>query len=112
MFIAIGVLIWLNPDMAAFESYVEDRSEEILLRETGDTGFGRFLSEIGGALAGTFVEGITEHNDYFLFSTYTLDFDGEEDEGEEWRFLGIGGQFIELERPEAIHRDEPEGKGN
>ncbi len=88
-----------NPQMDQFQDFARERSEELVLRETGDTNVGRFLANVGGGLAGAFVDDITERNNYVLFSTYTI---GSNDDGDNdsWRFLGVGGQFIELERPE------------
>ena len=93
-------LAWFNPSMDAFKGFVELRSERILQEEAGDSVLGRALAGAGGALAGAYVDRITERNNYVFFSTYTIDFDDEED-GDEWRFLGIAARFIELQAPEA-----------
>lgn len=98
--LAVIALAIFNPGMDDFRLFVTDRAEEMILQEAGDTALGRALSGAGGSLAGQYVDRITERHNYILFSTYTIDFDGRESEEERWRFLGLAGQFLELERPE------------
>ena len=94
-----------NPDMDTFKLFINEQSERILLHEAGDSEVGQVLSGVGGALAGAFVERITEHNNYLLFSTYTIDLDGAEEDEDEWKFLGIAGQFVEMQRPASLQED-------
>ncbi len=103
--LAALALVLLNPSMDDFKVFVESRSEQLLLNETGDSAFGRALSSIGSSLAGTFVDRVTTRNTYGLFSTYTVDLDGPDEAGEEWRFVGIGGRFLEIDRPESMEKD-------
>jgi hypothetical protein len=100
LIVLLIALAWFNPGMDAFKEYVETRSERILEKEAGDSALGRALAGAGGALAGAYVDRITERTNYVLFSTYTIDFDDEED-GDEWRFVGIAGRFIELHEPDT-----------
>lgn len=100
--LAIVLLFALNPDMEDFKQFVEERSEKSLLTKTGDSELGLMLSSIGSSLAGGFVDRITDRKDYILLSTYQIDLGGRNETEDGWRFLGIGGQFIELERPEAL----------
>ena len=95
-------LLWLNPGMDEFREFVGERSEELLLNEAGDTAIGRALSTLGGSLAGSYVDRITEHNNYFLFSTYRIDLDGGAADEEEWAFLGVLGFFIETDAPATV----------
>ncbi|SRR5690554_6923476 len=104
MILAIIALMYFNPDMDDFRLFVEDRSEQFLLEETGDDAFGRALSGIGSSLAGTFVDRITTRRNFFVFSTYTIDLDGPQEEGNEWRFVGIAGRFLTTEEPEGLRR--------
>ena len=110
LIVAVIALLWLNPGMPEFQDYMELRSEELLLNETGDTALGRALSSLGGSLAGSYVDRITERTNYFLFSTYTVDLDGPDETGQEWEFLGIGGTFVETDAPEAV--EERRARGN
>ena len=104
--VLLAVLAFTNPGMDEFKDFAEAQSEQLLLRETGDTGLGRFLSRLGGSLAGSLVDRVTERANYGVASVYTIDLDPEVAEGDEWRFLGIAGQFLELERPDELQADE------
>ena len=105
--LAVIALLWFNPDMEDFATFVEAQSEKIVVQETGEGRLGRALGRIVGGLAGANVDRVTERDNYFVFSTYTLDLDGTESTANDWRFLGIAGQFFELHRPEDLRRDEP-----
>lgn len=100
--LAVIALALLNPGMDDFRLFMESNAEEIILRETGDTALGRVLSGAGGSLAAEVVDRVTDRRNYFVFSTYTIDFDGAESDDEDWRFLGIAGRFVELDRPQSI----------
>jgi hypothetical protein len=102
LIIVVLALIWFNPDMADFKGFVGTQSERLLQHETGESELGGLLSQAGGALAGAFVDRIADRDNYLLFSTYTIDFDGAEADANEWRFLGIAGFFLELQQPEAL----------
>lgn len=98
---AVALAIF-NPGMDEFRLFIGDRAEQIIADETGDSVLGRALSGTGGSLASQYVARITERDNYILFSTYTIDLDGRESDEEHWSFLGIAGQFLELERPGAV----------
>lgn len=108
LILAVLALLWLNPSMDDFQTFVELKSEELLLGETGDNALGRALSSLGGSLAGSYVDRITERTNYFVFSTYTIDLDGAEAQGEEWEFIGIGGRFLQLDAPESVEERQAE----
>jgi hypothetical protein len=95
-------LAWFNPGMADFKRFVETESERLLLQEVGDGALGRVLSDVGSSLAGSYIDRVTERDNYVFFSRYTIDLDGADAEGEEWRFLGIAGRFIEMEQPASV----------
>jgi len=97
----LGGLIATNPGMDAFATFVGEQSERILRNETGDTPLGRVIAGAGAGLASSYVDRVTTRQSYLLFSTYTLDLSGTPNDGDyDWRFLGIGGQFIELDHPD------------
>jgi hypothetical protein len=100
--LAVIALAFLNPSMDDFALFAETHAENLILQETGDTMLGRALSGAGGNLAGEYVKRITERDNYLIFSTYTIDFDGSDSDEEDWEFLGIAGRFVELERPESM----------
>lgn len=97
----LGGLVVTNPGMDAFATFVGEQSERILRAETGDTPLGRVIAGAGADLASSYVDRVTTRQGYLLCSTYTLDLDGTPDDSDhDWRFLGIGGQFIELDHPD------------
>lgn len=100
LILAIIALTLFNPDMEDFQFFVETQTEELIRDQIGESPLSEALSELGSGLASDHVDEITERRNYFIFSTYTIDFDGETNRGGEWRFLGLAGQFLELERPE------------
>lgn len=100
--LGVIALAIFNPGMDTFRVFIGERAEQIIVDETGDSSLGRALSEAGGSLAGQYVDRITERDNYIIFSTYTIDLDGRDSDEEQWSFLGIAGQFLELERPDAI----------
>ena len=103
LLILVAVLLAIfNPDMNEFKTFVRDRAELLLQRETGESALGRALSGAGAGLVGEYVDRVTERTNYFVFSTYTIDLDGPDEDGEEWKFLGIAGQFLELKRPAFV----------
>lgn len=104
------VLAALNPDMNDFAQFAEEQSEQLIRQETGDSEWGDILSGVGSRLAAGYIQRITDRKNYIFFSTYTIDLDGPESQGEEWRFLGIADHFLELERPASLRDGNEEGQ--
>lgn len=100
--LAVIALAIFNPGMDDFRIFVRERTEILLQDEAGDSLLGRALSGAGASIAGEYVDRITERENYFVFSTYTIDLDGESTETDDWKFLGIAGQFLELHRPDSM----------
>jgi hypothetical protein len=100
--LACVALLFTNPDMDAFRAFAEERSEELLQDQLGDSALGRAASRFGSSLARDLVPQITERKNYGLFSVYQLGGIGEDksDDSNTWRFLGIAGHFFELNGPE------------
>ncbi len=101
--VIVIVLAIFNPGMDQFQTFVRQRTELAIQEETGGSMLGRALSGAGASIAGEYVDRVTDRNNYYLFSTYTIDLDDEGDEDQEWTFLGIAGQFVEMERPDAAN---------
>jgi len=95
----LTALFVYNPEMDDFKGYIEGRSEELLQREIGDSALGRALSGLGSSLAGSYVDPITDRKNYYLFSTYAIGSRSEEEQEKAWVFLGVGGQFLEIQKP-------------
>lgn len=96
--IVIALAIF-NPGMEQFQAFVRQRTELAIQEETGGSMLGRALSGAGASIAEEYVQRVTERENYYLFSTYTIDLGGEGGEKQEWKFLAIAGQFVEMDRP-------------
>ena len=103
--LVFGGLFFFNPDMEDFKAFVSTRSEALLGERMGSGALGEALSAAGSRLAGRYVDRVTERNDYLVFSTYTVDLDGADSAEEDWRFLGVAGQFIETQRPASLEEE-------
>ncbi len=99
--IIVIALAVFNPGMDKFEAFVRNRTELAIQEETGDTMLGRALSGAGAAIAEEYVSRVTDRKNYYVFSTYTIDLDSRSGQEQRWKFLGIAGQFFELESPEG-----------
>ncbi len=109
LLVAAVALFVTNPDEDDFEAFVEDVVSEQVEGAAGlATGgvLGGVLGEVGGMLTGRLARRYADRDNYGLFSVYTLDFDGRARDEEEWRFLGIGSVFVELERPASLEDGE------
>ena len=96
----LGFLVFTNPSMEDFQTFMADKAEHVLREEVGESRFGRVLTDLGAGLTGGLIDNITERKSYGLFSLYTIGRDDPHDDGDAWRYLGIGGMFIQLEKPE------------
>lgn len=99
--VAAAALALTNPTMADFETFAADQLEDVLQREAGESALGQALAGAGARIAGSYVDRVADRKDYVLYSLYTIDLDGPGQEANDWRFLGLGGRFVELHRPEA-----------
>jgi hypothetical protein len=102
--LAVIALALFNPTMDDFRLFVRQHTETVISQQSGGGPLGDVLAHFGGRFAGQNVERITHRSNYLIFSTYTIDFDGASREDNEWRFIGIAGQFFELHRPEALRQ--------
>jgi hypothetical protein len=99
----IGFALFVfNPDEDDFAAHVEKRSGEFFSSKVGDTKLSEILSDLGAGVTKALAGHVTERNNFFLFSIYTIDLDGEEADEDEWRFLGIATKFVTLKKPEGI----------
>lgn len=96
------VLALLNPGMNDFRLFVQRQSEVVIRQEAGEGPLVDLLAGAGSRLASDHIHRITDRRNYVIFSTYTIDLDGREAEKDEWRFIGIAGQFVETHRPESL----------
>ncbi len=92
----LGILFLSNPDMNDFREYVEEESRRMIQEGVNAPGLGDALSQAGSQLAEAFVDNMTKRNNYYIFSTYEIDLTPRNRSDEPYKFLGIGGSFINL----------------
>lgn len=102
LLLAVIALAFFNPTMDDFRIFARQQSEQLIRQEAGGSVLGDAIGTIGGRLAGDHIDRITERRSFVIFSTYTVDLDGPDRSGNEWRFIGIAGMFFETQRPEII----------
>lgn len=83
-----------NPGMNDFKQFVEQRTAQRIEEDTGRGALGRALAGAGARLLSDNAEAVTERTSYLVCSMYHVDLDG--DGSDEWRYLGIARQFVEL----------------
>ena len=110
LLVVAGLLYVLNPGPEKFEEFLQvELAEQAAERaraagedvggELGGAVTG-FLADRLGRKAGSIASQAFEREDYKVASIYTADINGRRPGGA-WRFLGIAGWFVPLERPEA-----------
>lgn len=103
--VLVGTMALFNPTEDDFRSFVTERASEAVsdhARSAGGSLFAGVVGSVGGTLAGAVASRAVRRDSYVMFSIYTIDIDGPERNGEEWRFLGLAKQFIPLSRPESM----------
>ncbi len=103
--VLVGTLALFNPDENDFRAFVTERASEAVSDRARSAGGGLFadvVGSVGGTLAGAVASRTVRRDSYLVFSIYTIDIDGPQRNGEEWRFLGLAKQFIPLSRPEGL----------
>ena len=98
LFVALLVgLAVTNPGLDDFGRFAQETiSDEIARQVPGIGGLG----EYGARLVAPYVAKQATRTDYGLASVYDLDLTGPNVRGAEYRFLGIAGQFVPLDRPD------------
>ena len=110
LLVVAGVLFVLNPGPEKFKEYLQvelARQAEERARAAGESVGGEFggaaagfLAERMGRRAGDLASDFFERENYHVASVYTADLNGRQPGGA-WKFLGIAGWFVPIERPEA-----------
>ena len=110
LILVAGVLYVLNPGPEKFKEFLEmelaEQAQE-RARAAGESVGGEmggavtgFLAERLGRKAGSLASDAFGREDYKVASVYTADLNGRRPGGA-WKFLGIAGWFVPLERPEV-----------
>ena len=108
LLVVAGILYVLNPGEEKFKEFLQmeiAEQAEARARAEGE----RIGGEFGGAAAGFLAERLGrrageiasdtfERENYHLASVYTADLNGRRPGGA-WKFLGIAGWFVPIERP-------------
>jgi hypothetical protein len=103
--VLVGTLAIFNPDEGDFQAFAAERAAEAVSDRARDVGGGLFadvVGSVGGTLAGAVARRTVHRDDYLVCSIYTIDLDGPSRQAEEWRFLGVAGQFIPLKKPVSL----------
>lgn len=109
LFLAALVALWYyNPTEAQFRQFAKGQTEKFIDQEAAknDASENPLVAMIRGFASselGKIAERNVKRDNYFLASTYTLDLPPEIS-NKDWKFLGIAGQFIPLERPEFLEK--------
>lgn len=106
VFVAVLLAI-TNPRPEQFREFVREQSEALITQQTGGGILGRFLGDLGSTLAASNVDRVTSRKNYYFWSIYTVDLDGPSNTENDWRFLAIATQMVELQRPAMLSNDQP-----
>ena len=110
-----GTVALFNPGQRDFNQFIQERTRDVV-GDAGRTAATELGGDVAGALGGTAARSLgtqvisalasnaVERKNYGLFSLYTLDFNGPRHDNGEWTFLGVGGQFFEMEKPRMMGR--------
>ena len=96
--VVVGLLYLSNPDMSDFKSFIAEEAKDLIREQTGAPGFSDMLGEGAAQMAENYAERVTDHKDYYLFSTYKINIAPRNVGQRTWHFLGIGGNFVNLTR--------------
>ncbi len=105
LLLALGAALLLaafNPDPEDFQTFVRAHAEAAVSRRAGDSALGRMLSGAAAAAAGSAAAGLAERRNYGVCSVYRVDLGPSGADPQDWAFLGIAGQFVELQRPASL----------
>lgn len=102
--LCLGILFFTNPDMDDFRSYIKEESRRMIQESANAPGLGDVLSDAGAELAESFVDNVTRRKNYYLFSTYEIDLTPRNRSDKPFRFVGVGGNFINLRKFDARQR--------
>jgi hypothetical protein len=102
LFVAIVTLVFYNPTMDDFKDHIEAETRERERELAMSNMVGRMLSgeqvNMNTSLMGT----STERNNYLLLSTYKVSLTDADDTMHEWKYVGVGGFFFEMEAPADV----------
>lgn len=108
LIVVAGILYVLNPGPDKFQEFLREevaRQAEVRAQEAGQAVGGQIGGDVAGFIAqrlgrraGDMASEAFERENYYVASVYTADLNGRSPGGA-WKFLGIAGWFVPLERP-------------
>ena len=98
LIVLAAALVLLNPTEDEFAEFARSHSEGLVEERTGDSALGQALSGAGSSIVESYVRESAHRENYGVYSIYSVDLNGLG----KWRFVGVAGQFVELERPEGM----------
>jgi hypothetical protein len=104
LILVVALLAISNPDRDDFAEFAREQTAELVAQQGGGGLLSGTLGRIGGDLVGSQASRFVSRDNYLVASVYTLDLDGPNSDRQDWRFLGVAGQFVELSRPAALER--------
>lgn len=104
LLVVAAILFLSNPSRADFREYLKTKTQQQVEEKTGRGILGRTLSGIGSSMLSERAEQLTERQNYYVFSTYTIDLDGPDRNEQQWKYLGILKQFVPLQKPAALSK--------
>ena len=91
-----GALYLTNPDQEAFAAFLQEYVQTELADDTpGETEIGKAFRKGLGQVAGAVGSQMAQREALTVASVYTIDI-----AGNTYRFLGVAGQFVQIERVE------------
>ena len=99
--ILFSVLCFTNPSKQEFVYFATQKISGNISKNLNSDN--QFLNNVVSGFTSLFVDGLIQHQNYLIFSTYTLDLELARRFGsnvKDVKFLGIAGQFIPLSMPD------------
>ena len=99
--LCLGTLFFTNPDMQDFKEYIREESRRMIQENITPPGLAEALSGFGSEIAQSFVDDATIRKEYYLFSMYEIDLTPRNTSDRAYKFLGVGGTFVNLRKFDA-----------
>lgn len=102
LFVSVVTLVFYNPTMDDFKDHIEAQTRERQRELSMNNMVGRMLTGEQVNMDTSLMGSSTERNNYLIISTYTISLTDADNTLREWKYLGVGGFFFEMESPAAI----------
>ncbi|MDZ4702131.1 MAG: hypothetical protein SH809_20640 [Rhodothermales bacterium] len=102
LFVAIVTLLVYNPTMDDFKDHIEAETRQRERELSMNNMVGRMLTGEQVNMNTSLMVSSTERNNYLILSTYKVSLPDADEALREWKYLGVGGFFFEMEAPAAV----------